>query len=378
MFRLLRIIVLLSIVAAVVLFGGQWLFVSAKVEAEKNPQIADERLEQFKDIMPKEIPAMKSLGATRKPGDMLDVYTIFWNEKFESPGQEGSFVELLIGKELKIFALDRELMDAYTRYMETYRSGRLNYKGFVAVEEYSVNPKKNCGLLVFVEGRYFVGARGTLVSLDTLYEVVDLIDLDAIRSDDLFRPAPRVEALDLESVPIQRVTAQRELPKTEPASQKNSAQKILKSREDIRASFFEMLPDELAGFEQVSHYDLTDETDSSGEIQILTNYIDPRQGDSHIQVTLTYLGEPSGRRRTELPTWVTRDFYYESQIRFGRTMTYKNLRGQEKYDNKKQTGSIDLMITDKVLLSIHGTKTTMEAIRAVLDQIDLDKTGSLM
>ena len=67
----------------------------------------------------------------------------------------------------------------------------------------------------------------------------------------------------------------------------------------------------------------------------------------------------------------------ETETGFRRTVTYDGFKGEEKYDNEEQSGSIALVTGDRINVEVSGKGVSFETLKAVLGKLDLKKLAAL-
>jgi hypothetical protein len=58
-------------------------------------------------------------------------------------------------------------------------------------------------------------------------------------------------------------------------------------------------------------------------------------------------------------------------------MKYKGYKGFEKYNNQDQYGSIEVLVSDRFMVSVNGNNVPMSGIRSAIDEIDIGKLEAM-
>jgi len=138
----------------------------------------------------------------------------------------------------------------------------------------------------------------------------------------------------------------------------------------------EMLPAELDGFKR---------TDASSERNQMMG-IDMAKaeasyqagnGNSSIKIIIMDVGNLSGPMKMGMTGWVMQQYNRETDSGYEKTITYKEYKGMEEYDNNDKQGGLRLFVGDRFVVELNGYQTTMEAMKKALDKIDLKKLAAL-
>ena len=75
--------------------------------------------------------------------------------------------------------------------------------------------------------------------------------------------------------------------------------------------------------------------------------------------------------------WMMSDFDRETDTGYEKTMTYKGIKGLEKYDTESEEGEIQLFVGERFVVEVNGSNIEMQDIKKALDRLDLKKLEGL-
>jgi len=71
--------------------------------------------------------------------------------------------------------------------------------------------------------------------------------------------------------------------------------------------------------------------------------------------------------------WLMADFDRESDTGYERTITYKGIKGYEKYENDSQSGDIQLFVGERFVVDVNGFNVKITDLKNALDKLELKK-----
>ena len=165
----------------------------------------------------------------------------------------------------------------------------------------------------------------------------------------------------------------------DPAAQTRQALMETNQGKDIEPVDMEtlkgMLPADLAGMKR---------TDASAQHNQMMGYnmaqaeAEYQAEDSNIRITIVDYGNLSGSMKMGLVGWSTMQYNRETDTGYEKTITYKGYKGMEKYDKETKSGSVQLFVKDRFMVTVEGDQITMEALKTAVDKIDIAKLASLV
>ncbi len=75
--------------------------------------------------------------------------------------------------------------------------------------------------------------------------------------------------------------------------------------------------------------------------------------------------------------WMMADFDRETDTGYEKTMTYKGIKGYEKYDTESKDGEIQLFVGERFVVEVNGSNVKIEDLKNALDKLDLKKLEGL-
>ena len=97
---------------------------------------------------------------------------------------------------------------------------------------------------------------------------------------------------------------------------------------------------------------------------------------ANVRIKLTDTGNMSGQMKMGLTSWTMMQYSRETDTGYEKTTTINGCKGMEKYDTQNKEGSLQILVADRFIVDVQGYNTTMEAIKKVVDQIDLKKLAA--
>jgi len=100
--------------------------------------------------------------------------------------------------------------------------------------------------------------------------------------------------------------------------------------------------------------------------------------DSYIKITIMDAGNLSGSMKMGLASWSMMQYNRETETEYEKTITYKGYKGMEKYDKETMSGSVQVFVKDRFLLTVEGSQISMDGLKKAIDKIDIKKLESLV
>jgi hypothetical protein len=97
---------------------------------------------------------------------------------------------------------------------------------------------------------------------------------------------------------------------------------------------------------------------------------------ANVRIKLTDTGNMSGSMKMGLTNWTTMQYSRETDTGYEKSTTINGCKGMEKYDTQNKEGSLQILVADRFIVDVQGYNVTMEAIKKVVDQIDLKKLAA--
>jgi len=74
--------------------------------------------------------------------------------------------------------------------------------------------------------------------------------------------------------------------------------------------------------------------------------------------------------------WAVTDFDRETDTGYEKSITWKGMRGIERYENESQYGQIQILVAERFVVDVEGYSVKIEDVRNALEKIDLKKLAS--
>jgi hypothetical protein len=100
--------------------------------------------------------------------------------------------------------------------------------------------------------------------------------------------------------------------------------------------------------------------------------------DSNIRITIIDYGNLSGSMKMGLVSWSMMQYNRETDTGYEKTITYKGYKGMEKYDKENKSGSVQIFVKDRFMVTVEGNQITMDHLKNAIDKIDTKKLESLI
>ena len=96
-----------------------------------------------------------------------------------------------------------------------------------------------------------------------------------------------------------------------------------------------------------------------------------------IGIEITDLAGATGYAGLAAWGWAMTEVDKETESGYEKTMKYKGYKGFEKYNNQDQYGSIEVLVSDRFIVSVNGNNVPMTGIRSAIDDIDIGKLEAM-
>jgi hypothetical protein len=96
--------------------------------------------------------------------------------------------------------------------------------------------------------------------------------------------------------------------------------------------------------------------------------------DSNINITIIDYGNLSGSMKMGLASWSMTQYNRETDTGYEKTITYKGYKGMEQYNNQTKSGSVQIFVKDRFMLTVEGNQITIDQLKNAIDKIDTKKT----
>ena len=90
-----------------------------------------------------------------------------------------------------------------------------------------------------------------------------------------------------------------------------------------------------------------------------------------IDIEITDLAGASGYAGLAAWGWAMVDIDKETESGYEKTTKYKGHKGYEKYENEYQNGSIEVLVSGRFMVSVHGNTVPMTTIKSAIDELDI-------
>ena len=137
----------------------------------------------------------------------------------------------------------------------------------------------------------------------------------------------------------------------------------------------EFLPEKIAGFKK---------TESSGEkngaMGFTISTADARYKgteDAAIHLEILDTGGIAGVATMAMAAWTMADIDKETDTGYEKTTSLEGYKAYEKYDSKSKSGELNLLVADRYVLNVNGSNVTMEQMKGIIEELNLDKLSEL-
>ena len=135
----------------------------------------------------------------------------------------------------------------------------------------------------------------------------------------------------------------------------------------------ELLPSKIAGMEMVDHEGQTTGIAGMKGSTLTGKYA---EGKKKVNVEMIDTGGVGMALLGALP-WTTMTVDKESSRGYERTTEYKGMKAFEEYDNKREKGSITVLVDKRFIVKVEGRGVSMDDIKDGLGEISFRKLAKL-
>jgi uncharacterized protein YceK len=104
-------------------------------------------------------------------------------------------------------------------------------------------------------------------------------------------------------------------------------------------------------------------------------YADESNTSVHVEIFDT--GGVAGVATMALAAWTMADIDKETDNGYEKTTKIEGYKGYEKYNNESKSGEINVLVGDRFVVNVNGDNLTMDQIKSILKDINLDKLADL-
>ncbi|WP_254562772.1 hypothetical protein [Dyadobacter diqingensis] len=137
----------------------------------------------------------------------------------------------------------------------------------------------------------------------------------------------------------------------------------------------ELLPEKAAG---LSRKEASGEKNGAMGFTISraeARYSDESNTSVHVEIFDT--GGVAGVATMALAAWTMADIDKETENGYEKTTKIEGYKGFEKYNNESKSGEINVLVADRFVVNVNGDNLTMDQLKSILADIDLDKLSDL-
>lgn len=155
--------------------------------------------------------------------------------------------------------------------------------------------------------------------------------------------------------------------------------KDLQSKEKVDPIDFrklkELLPEEIDGFKRT---EFSGEKNGAIGFTISTAQARYKKGDnSSIKVEILDTGGLAGMTTMALAAWTMADIDKETESGYEKTTKLDGYKAFEKYNNDSKSGELNILVADRYILNVNGDNVTIDELKGILGDLDLDKWADL-
>ncbi|MCE7043634.1 hypothetical protein [Dyadobacter sp. CY312] len=137
----------------------------------------------------------------------------------------------------------------------------------------------------------------------------------------------------------------------------------------------ELLPEAIAGFKR---------TEASGEKEGAMGFTISRSeasykgdGDASLKLEILDTGGIAGVATMALAAWTMADIDKETPNGYEKTTTLESYKAYEKYSSQDKSGELNVLVADRYVVNVSGNNVSMEQLKSVLADLDLEKLREL-
>ncbi len=136
-----------------------------------------------------------------------------------------------------------------------------------------------------------------------------------------------------------------------------------------------LLPAAIQGFKRTSAS--SERTGAMGMTVSRAEAVYKGDKDAELKIEINDLGGMGGIGMLAHAAWASADIDRESDEGFERTAQYKGVKAMEEYRHRARNGKMQVMVGNRIQVSVEGYNVSFEQIRAAMDSINLDKLAAL-
>ncbi|MDQ6478475.1 hypothetical protein [Dyadobacter sp. LHD-138] len=137
----------------------------------------------------------------------------------------------------------------------------------------------------------------------------------------------------------------------------------------------ELLPEKAAG---LSRKEASGEKNGAMGFTISraeAKYADESNASVHVEIFDT--GGVAGVATMALAAWTMADIDKETETGYEKTTKIEGYKGYEKYNNESKSGEINVLVADRFVVNVNGDNVTMDQLKGILADMNLDKLSDL-
>jgi len=104
-------------------------------------------------------------------------------------------------------------------------------------------------------------------------------------------------------------------------------------------------------------------------------YHSDADASAHVEIFDT--GGVAGVATMALAAWTMADIDKETDSGYEKTTKLEGYKGYEKYNNDSKSGEINVLVADRFVVNVSGNNLTMDQLKNILSDLDLDKLSEL-
>jgi len=104
-------------------------------------------------------------------------------------------------------------------------------------------------------------------------------------------------------------------------------------------------------------------------------YTDDSDASVHVEIFDT--GGVAGVATMALAAWTMADIDKETDNGYEKTTKLEGYKGFEKYNNESKSGELNVLIGDRYVVNVNGNNVTMDKLKSILADLDLEKLSEL-
>ena len=137
----------------------------------------------------------------------------------------------------------------------------------------------------------------------------------------------------------------------------------------------ELLPEEIAGLKRT---EISGEKNGAAGFTIST--ADARykgDGDASARIEIFDTGGIAGVGTMALAAWTMADIDKETETGYEKTTKLEGYKAFEKYNTESKSGELNVLVADRYVVNVNGDNITIDQLKAILGDLDLEKLAAL-